>query len=39
MEKYLRINDVIKKIGIRKSTIQFWSKEDKFPKPIKIGLY
>ncbi|KAB7886423.1 AlpA family phage regulatory protein [Poseidonibacter ostreae] len=37
MSKFLRIDDVVKKIGISKSTIWQWAKEDKFPKPIKIS--
>mgnify|MGYP003596193242 CR=1 FL=1 len=37
MKKYLRITQVIEKIGVGKSTIWLWSKEGKFPKPIKIS--
>ena len=37
MKKYLRITQVIQKIGVGKSTIWLWSKEGKFPKPIKIS--
>ena len=37
MKKYLRITQVIQKIGVGKSTIWLWSKEGKFPKLIKIS--
>lgn len=37
MKKYLRITQVIQKIGVGKSTIWLLSKEGKFPKPIKIS--
>lgn len=37
MKRYLRITDVVKKIGMGRSTIWLWSKEGKFPKPIKFS--
>ena len=33
----LRINDVVKKTSIGKSTIWAWVKDEKFPKPIKLS--
>ncbi len=33
----LRIDDVVKKTSIGKSTIWVWVKEEKFPKPIKLS--
>lgn len=33
----LRINDVVKKTSIGKSTIWVWVKDGKFPKPIKLS--
>lgn len=37
MSNLLRIQDVMKKTGIAKSTIWLWVKEGKFPKPIKLS--
>ena len=37
MNKYIRLQDVMRKTGIAKSTIWLWVKEDKFPKPIKLS--
>ena len=37
MEKYLRINEVVKMLSVGKSTIWAWVKESKFPKPIKLS--
>lgn len=37
MSNLLRIQDVMKKIGIAKSTIWLWIEENKFPKPIKLS--
>ena len=37
MANLLRIQDVMKKTGIAKSTIWLWVNEDKFPKPIKLS--
>ena len=37
MSNLLRIQDVMKKTGIEKSTIWLWVKEGKFPKPIKLS--
>ena len=33
----LRVEDVVKKTSIGKSTIWLWVKEEKFPKPIKLS--
>lgn len=37
MSNFLRINEVMKKTGLAKSTIWLWVKENKFPKPIKLS--
>jgi len=37
MRNLLRIQDVMKKTGIAKSTIWLWVKENKLPKPIKLS--
>lgn len=37
MQRFIRINDVMRKTGLAKSTIWLWVKEDKFPKPIKLS--
>lgn len=37
MSSFLRINDVVKKTAIAKSTIWLWVKENKFPAPLKIS--
>ena len=35
--RYLRINQVVKKIPVCKSTIWHWSKNGSFPSPRKLG--
>ncbi|HAD28204.1 MAG TPA: hypothetical protein DCF96_06010 [Rhodobacteraceae bacterium] len=35
--RYLRINQVLKKIPVCKSTIWHWSKNGSFPSPHKLG--
>lgn len=37
MSSFLRINDVVKKTAIAKSTIWLWVKEKRFPAPLKIS--
>lgn len=37
MTNFIRINDVMKKTGLGKSTIWLWVKEGKLPKPIKLS--
>ncbi|NQY19800.1 MAG: AlpA family phage regulatory protein [Campylobacteraceae bacterium] len=37
MCNYLRVKTVAEKVGISKSTIWLWVKENKFPKPIKVS--
>lgn len=37
MSKFLRINQIVEKTGIAKSTIWLWVSEGKFPKPIKLS--
>lgn len=37
MCNYLRVKKVAEKVGISKSTIWLWVKENKFPKPIKVS--
>ena len=37
MQRFIRINDVMNKTGLAKSTIWLWVKEEKFPKPIKLS--
>lgn len=35
--KLLTINDVIERVGFKKTKLYNWIKEDKFPKPISIS--
>lgn len=37
MSKLFRINDVIVKTGMAKSTIWAWVQNNRFPKPLKIS--
>ena len=37
MSNFLRVTQVAKKIGIGKSTVWLWVKENKLPKPIKLS--
>ncbi len=37
MERFLRVQQVAEKLGIGKSTVWLWAKENKIPKPIKIS--
>lgn len=37
MKRFIRINELIEKTGIARSTIWLWVSEDKFPKPIKLS--
>lgn len=37
MNKFIRINQVMEKTGLAKSTIWLWVKENKLPKAIKIS--
>jgi len=37
MNNFLRIQEVMKKTGIARSTIWLWVSENKFPKPIKLS--
>ena len=37
-EKLIRIKELSKQFSIPKSTIRYWIKQGKFPKPIKLGL-
>jgi prophage regulatory protein len=37
MTNFIRIQDVMKKIGIARSTIWLWVKENRFPKPVKLS--
>lgn len=37
MKRFIRINEVINKTGIARSTIWLWVSENKFPKPIKLS--
>lgn len=36
-DKLLRVKQVLEVIPVAKSTIWQWVKEDRFPKPIKLG--
>ena len=35
--KLIRLNELSKQFSIPKSTIWYWIKQGKFPKPIKLG--
>jgi prophage regulatory protein len=37
MTNFIRIQDVMKKTGIARSTIWLWVKENRFPKPVKLS--
>lgn len=37
MEKLIRIPRVMELIGIKKSTVWLWVKQEKLPKPIKLS--
>ncbi len=37
MAKFLRVKQVSEKLGIGKSTVWLWLKQNKLPKPIKLS--
>ncbi len=37
MNKFIRINQVMEKTGLAKSTVWLWVKENKLPKAIKLS--
>ncbi|RXJ79519.1 AlpA family transcriptional regulator [Arcobacter sp. F2176] len=37
MTKFIRIQEVMKKTGIARSTLWLWVNEKKFPQPIKLS--
>lgn len=36
-DNYLRINDVMQRTGLARSTIWLWAKQGKIPSPIKLS--
>lgn len=37
MEKILRLDELLKVLRISRSSVYAWVRENKFPKPIKLG--
>jgi len=37
MRSFLRVKQVSEKVGIGKSTVWLWVKQNKFPKPLKLS--
>jgi len=37
MRNFLRVKQVSEKVGIGKSTVWLWVKQNKFPKPLKLS--
>jgi len=36
-ERFLRLPEVVRRVGVAKSSIWLWAREGKFPKPLKIS--